>query len=353
MAAVADPTMDLIRSLDNPERFRRVEHVAIFKPHRRQFPDGTVVEVTDADLPTIAANVNRAYEQDGELVRLVIGHRKQAPNADETTQPCVVGYAKGLKAELVERPGGKVLRLTQTEYIRREYEDEAKRHPGRSPEYDPDAKTITAVALLTRDPALALGTVGYTGSGRAYQMGVEMAADSDTKTGDTDEDAKFYAAFKKYMKKYQEECAAEKKDDPKPLDYQKDAAFLAVQAEVAKVKAEQEADRKALVKERSGRMLDQVKDTVKFDYAKELGRLEGLADDKARGEHVQYMLAHYEKLPTGQSFLPVIPGAVTPPGGDDKNDPTKAPAGYDRVMQYMRSHPGVSYQAAEAAVAGK
>lgn len=160
-----DPTMDLIRSLDDPAQFRRVDRVAVFKPHRRRLPDGTELDVTAADLPEIAANVNRAYERDGELVRLVIGHRQQASGFPERLQPLVVGYARNYRAELVERPGGKALRLTQTEYVRREYEDEARKHPGRSPEYDPQGKTITAVALLTRDPFLTLGTVAYEGAG--------------------------------------------------------------------------------------------------------------------------------------------------------------------------------------------
>lgn len=355
MSAVADPTMDLIRSLDDPTKFRRTDHVAIFKPHRRKFPDGTIVDATDDDLATIAANVNRAYEQDGELVRLVIGHRKQKPDADETEQPTVVGYARGYKAELVERPGGKVLRLTQTEYIRREYEDEAKRHPGRSPEYDPDAKTITAVALLTRDPALTLGTVGYTGSGRTYQMGIEMAAENETKTDDAD-DAKFYAAFKKCMAKYAaEEDAEKKKDDPDAkLGYQKDPAFLAVQGEVARLKSEQDSDRKALIRERSGRLLDTVKGVVKFDYAKEQNRLCELADDKARTDHVAYMLANYEKLPTAPAFLPTLTGTVLPAGGEDKGEASiyKEPADHERVMAYMRQNPGMQYQEARGKLAG-
>jgi hypothetical protein len=156
-----DPTMDLIRSLDDPTQFRRVDRVAVFKPHRRVCPDGTVIDVTDADLPEIASNVNRTYELDGELVRLVIGHRQQAPGFPEPLQPLVVGYARNYRAELVERPGGQALRLTHTEYVRREHENEAGKYPGRSPEYDPVSKTITAVALLTRDPFLTLGTVAY------------------------------------------------------------------------------------------------------------------------------------------------------------------------------------------------
>jgi hypothetical protein len=350
-----DPTMDLIRSLDDPTRFVRKDRVAVFKPHRRKFPDGTEVVVTAGDLGEIAANVNRTYEQDGELVKLTIGHRKQAADADETTQPRVVGYARNLKAEMVDRPGGKVLRLTHTEYVRREDEAEAGRHPGRSPEYDPAGKTITAVALLTRDPALTLGTVGYSGGRRLYWS--ESMAEENGTPGDEfgPDDEVQYAAFCKYMKKYMAGMGGDNGGLPAPAEslppvpYQKE--LVAVKTEVEKIRQERDADRKTLITERSGRLLDQIKDVKKFDYQRELTHLASLPDDAARGAHVQYVLANYESLPYARDMLPVLTGEVPVPGArPDPNDPTAAPARHNEIVTYMRANPGLTYEAAEARV---
>jgi hypothetical protein len=157
--------MDLIASLDDPARFVRKDRVAVFKPHRRTFPNGFEVVVTEADLGEIADNVNRNYGADGQLVKLTIGHRKQAPDFPETNQPPVVGYARNYRAEWVDRPDGPSLRLTHTECIRTNSPYTAGvlagQYPERSPEYDPAAKVITGVALLTRDQALGMGIVCY------------------------------------------------------------------------------------------------------------------------------------------------------------------------------------------------
>lgn len=360
MGQTADPTMELIRSLDDPSRFVQVDRVAVFKPHRREFPevrlpDGKVIPartvmVTESDLDEIARNVNRAYQQDGELVKLTIGHRKQAPAADERTQPIEVGYARNYRAEWVERPGGRVLRLTHTEYHRLEYADECRKRSGRSPEYDPDGKTITAVSLLTRDPALQLGTVSYDAGRRlaVYQMGDAMA--DETKTDDAD-DVKFYAAFKRCMAKYMAETGDPK--EPAPVPYQKptpapapvvDPAVTALQAQVAALTRQR-------TEESAKRLLDPLTQLVSFDYQRELTALVNYADDASRAAHVQYMLARYEKLPTGTVPFPIATQGANPSGKTyDPTDPMAEPPHLKDVRLYMRANPGVQYDEAEAHV---
>jgi hypothetical protein len=321
--AVADATADLIRSLDDPKRFRRLECVSVFKPHVRDFPamklpNGTViparrVEVTEADLPTIAANVNRTYSQDGQLVLLTIGHRKQIPGTPETEQPPKVGYARNYRAQLVDRPGGKTLRLTHTEYIDRRHEYEAAKHPGRSPEYDPDEKTISAVALLTRDPALPNGTVHYdAGSGRVlYAMGDAMADEAWTPDDDAQYDkfcgdVKKYGKHSAYMRKYMAEAGPANTDVPGLAPAPQMPEYAAVS--------------KALLYEKVNRRLDALGyEGVQFDRTVELTKLaEELKTDGDRDKHLAYMRAHYSKLPVGD-FLPVFDGKVGPgakPGSD-------------------------------------
>ncbi|OWK45786.1 hypothetical protein [Fimbriiglobus ruber] len=227
-----DPTMTLIRQLDDPSKWAVKRRVSVFKPHTRTFPtqalaDGQTlpartVTVTAADLSAIAANVNRAYRRDGSLVKLTVGHRQFDPRFPEPSQPPLVGYARNYRAELVDRPGGKVLRLTHDEYVPVGKTGVWDQYPERSPDYDPAARTITGVALLVRDPALDLGTVGYHAGTVTYAMGAVMADDTDD-TDDTgaddaddadlspDEEAQ-YARVCRYVRKYGH-CARYMDDD--------------------------------------------------------------------------------------------------------------------------------------------
>jgi len=363
-----DPTMQLIRDLDDPTKFVKKSRVAVFKPHTRTAmgQDGKPIQikVDGKDLEEIARNVNAAYGADGQLVKLTIGHRKQDVNAPETAQPPIAGYARHYRAEMVERPDGPRLRLTHVEYIRADRKDilEEGRYPERSPEYDPVNKTITGVALLTRDQWLNLGTVSYSASGRVtYAMGAEMDDDKYTP-----EEEQQYARMCNYMKgkypklaQYMDDMGAMNgtlpvsvgsNEEPKPAMYASlkgNVDYAAIDARIKAVEAQHQASQKALITSESSRLLDKVKDIVKFDYQRELTVLVSLPDDTQRQAHVTYMLDNYQQMPNAyRGFIPV---ADAPPI-NAAGDPTVQYQNRDAVQAYIRKHPGISYDAAVAAV---
>ena len=408
-----DPTMQLIRDLDDPTKFVRKDRVAVFKPHTRMAmgQDGKPVEikVDGNDLQEIARNINAAYGADGQLVKLTIGHRKQDPNTPETAQPPIAGYARHYRAEMVQRPDGPQLRLTHVEYIRADRKDilEEGRYPERSPEYDPVNKTITGVALLTRDQYLNLGTVSYSASGRVtYAMGATMADGMDDDKFSPEEEQQ-YSRMCKYMKmkhpklaQYMDDMgamqalpetgedkaatasyavgdgsgnqkaqrAAMNHYDPPEHDGDGDVigwargknrnhnsnnqtiSYAAIDARLKEIEARNKAAEKALVESQAARVLDKVVDAVKFDYAKELNTLVSLPTDADRQAHVEYMLENYQQLPKA-GFIPVHYGAVKPVAAENPitaEQPKRA-----EIMDYIRSHPGVSYDAAERAILSK
>lgn len=405
--------MQLIRDLDDPTKFVRKDRVAVFKPHTRMAmgQDGKPVQikVDGNDLQEIARNINAAYGADGQLVKLTIGHRKQDPSTPETAQPPIAGYARHYRAEMVQRPDGPQLRLTHVEYIRADRKDilEEGRYPERSPEYDPVNKTITGVALLTRDQYLNLGTVSYSASGRVtYAMGATMADGMDDDKFSPEEE-QHYSRMCKYMKskypklaQYMDDMgamqalpetgedkaatasyavgdgsgnqkaqrAAMNHYDPPEHDGDGDVigwargknrnhnsnnqtiSYAAIDARLKEIEARNKAAEKALVESQAARVLDKVVDAVKFDYAKELNTLVSLPTDADRQAHVEYMLENYQQLPKA-GFIPVHYGAVKPVAADNPitaEQPKRA-----EIMEYVRSHPGVSYDAAERAILSK
>lgn len=376
--------MALIRSLDNPELYERKEHVAVFMPHERKFPaftapDGTkvperIIKVTDEDLPEIARNTNAIYQQNGQLVKLVVGHRQSHPDFPEQHQAKVVGYARNYRSELVDRPGGKALRLTHTEYIRKGTpEAQAVRNgqcPERSPEYHPDKKLITGVALLTRDPHLPLGTVSYDADSKTvlYAMGTETMNENppmDEPDGD-EPDPVAYAAFMKCMKKYSAAMGPGNSSVPgitpqpappagyaanqRPVNYQNDPAYLTLKNEVDTLKAANaEAHKRASTVE-CARMLDPLVPLRSFDYQAELNTLVALPVEH-RQSRIEYMLNNFREIPTGGMFR--LADTVQYAAADGTPAAFKEPAGHQQALNYMRQSPGLTYDAALAKARGK
>lgn len=355
MAAISDPTMDLIRSLDDPQRFERVDRVAVFKPHVRDFPEmtlpnGTVIParrvvVSEKDLEEIAANVNRAYQQDGSLVVLTVGHRKFG-QVDETTQPAKVGYARGYRAEWVQRPGGRQLMLTHTEYVERSKLAEARKYPGRSPDYDPDTKTITGVALLMQDPALTLGTVSYAAGRLTYSMGATMNPTADGDSGEFGpDDMTQYAAFCEDMKKYAKAKAFMRKyaAEPGPTNVAMPDLGGGPPVEYQKLQS-------ALVVAQIERQLDGLAhEGVQFDRRVELPKLVAMKEPE-RAAHFQYMKAHYAKLPIG-GLIPVAQRAPAGSPGAAAADAPMSQAEFKLALQYQASQK-VDWTQARAHVLG-
>lgn len=346
--SASDPTMQLLADLDDPTKFRRVERVAVFRPHTREqmTADGKkrTIRVTGADLQTIAERTNAALEQSGRPVRLTLGHVKQDPNYPEHLQPKIVGFAKDYKAEVVQRPAGTLLTVTHTEYLRADEADEILRqYPFRSPEYDPEGQVFGGVALLTRDPWLDTGAVYVYAAGSRfihYQAGTNMADDNDDKWTD-DEEAQ-YAKVCRYMKKKYPRLASYM-DDPSstntmpadaathPASYQKAPEYAALEAENTRLVVERELDQLAY-------------QGVRFDRAVELPKLVAMKPDD-RPTHIAYMKAHYAKSPTGSGLIPLADG--TPAAKKAAKDGPLTAAELPRVAAYQKTMP---YEAAVAKV---
>lgn len=179
MVATTDPTVELLRSLRDPNKFVVRRGVPIFKPHRRVIRDraGNVVQtivVTAKDLPRIAGRM-RSAERSGTLAVLTAGHRKGG-DADETKQPRIFGYSGNARVGTFG-PNNEPAILVD-EFHRYETWNESKQYPFRSPDYYPETDDITGVAALVRDPFLKLGIVAY-GRGEVIRYELEATPMAD------------------------------------------------------------------------------------------------------------------------------------------------------------------------------
>lgn len=357
----ADPTEQLLRDIRNPAKYKATQRVAVFRPHTREAVNAKgeriTVEVTPADLAVIARNSNQCY-QSGHLNPLCLGHRKHDPNAPETSQPPIVGYIGDFKAEVVNRPGGPILSITHTEFVPVDKVPILREYPYRSAEYDPTAKVIDGCAALKRRPYLDLGTVQYTG-GRTiinYALETEMdpMATGAAPAGD-DDDEVFYSKWQKAKMRYEAEQAGTPPMDPAapPMGYQAGTQPVnysaGVQAQIVAMQRQQEVMRRQLVEAQATNLLAPLVPTLKFDYQRELKALVNLPNDQERIAHINYMQATYQELPSGQFIK--LPGhaigAAKPQPVVDPHVPSDA---HEKTMNYMKSHPGMSYSEAQAKV---
>lgn len=361
--ATADPTTQFLADLRNPAKYHATRRVAVFRPHKRQArtSDGKLitVEVTPADLKEIAANSNAAYAS-GHLNPLTLGHRLHDPQAPETAQPPIMGYVGDFRAEVVQRPGGPELVITQTEYVPVDKRHIVAEYPYRSAEYDPDAKVIEGCAALKRRPYLDLGVVPYGGGRRIVHYALESHMSPDGQTppmGDEDEDEVFYAKFAKAMTRYEAEKAA---PPPMPGDlagkmpYSKGTTptvnySAGVEAQLAAMRQQQEAMRRQLLEAQADAMLMPLVPSVRFDYAREKTALVNYQTESQRVEHIKYMQATYQQLPTG-SMLPLPGRSIGGPVATSAIDPHKPTDSHEKIMAYMKANPGMSYVEAQAKI---
>ncbi len=179
LLTMADASSKILKQLDDPRLYHKVEGVPIFVPHKRKkrTPAGKVVDVdvTDDDLEEIAEHNNRRVEETGTLAVITLGHRKQGPDVDETKQPPVVGFCKNWRSG---RFGpGRLPVLFYDEYVRADdAEDVGRQYPFRSADFYRDRNEISGVAALVRDPELDLGTIVYAGGAKllCYSREVNM-----------------------------------------------------------------------------------------------------------------------------------------------------------------------------------
>lgn len=161
---MADPTLRILATLDDPERYVRESGVPVFVPHVRRGEDGEVeVEVTPDDLQAIAQEMQRKLEEYGTLVRVTRGHvvlpKPDEPPPPEDEQPPIWGWAKNPRVGAwgPEQKTGLLVDI----YFQRDKHEEAMGYPFRSAEYYPETNEITGIALLRRDPELDMGLLTY------------------------------------------------------------------------------------------------------------------------------------------------------------------------------------------------
>lgn len=106
------------------------------------------------DVPGISRNMQERHAA-GTAIRLAVGHVQQRPDYPESMQPKVIG--RWLPPFTVGTFNGQAT-IFATPAVRREYILDAIGRPYRSPEYYRGKKLVTGIALLSRDPALNLGT---------------------------------------------------------------------------------------------------------------------------------------------------------------------------------------------------
>jgi hypothetical protein len=157
--AAADPTLETLERLEDPNLYTRLANVPIFAPHQRKLRDGTILTVDERRLRLIADVARQRQDGPGSLVRLTLGHVLLARETPEPRQPRPVGFAR-ITSVGPFGPGHQPALLSDW-FIRCQDYAEAATYPFRSAEFLADSNTITGVALLRRDPELDLGLLTY------------------------------------------------------------------------------------------------------------------------------------------------------------------------------------------------
>jgi hypothetical protein len=369
---MTDPTLDFLKSLDDPTKFVRGKPLPIFITHKRAKADsaGVVqnIDVSLKDLGVIAQNINERIEGSGVPVRVTPGHIKQDRNTPETEQPDIWGWAKEAKPGVFgpkQRPC-----IWLIPYYYPERFDESLRYPFRSPEYYHGNQEITGVALLKRDPELDMGVVTHymRDAAELYMIGTTMpdiipdptvAPDVNTPAADPDFD-KFLEMVKRdpvlnYLRtKFAAEAAAAPKvvdADPtqpgiQPIDtssapgiqpamMQREREFTAYQKAAESRLAALEAVNANLQKEKV--MLAYERDLDKllgsgwhFDKASEL-KDAGEMSDKQRAAQLLRIQQNYQRDPTGGTLIPTLSGVEGTAGA------TKTPKTPEETAKLMRA----------------
>src|SRR5690348_5532149 len=90
-----DPTLDFLRSLDDPEKWVVVENVPVLVPHSRDAVlsngEKVTITVTEADLPDWLARMQDLEKNGSRPPIMTIGHRDDRKGFPETQQPPFVG----------------------------------------------------------------------------------------------------------------------------------------------------------------------------------------------------------------------------------------------------------------------
>ena len=167
----SDPTITSLQQFSDPH-WVVVKNVPVFREHTAQAPDGNgpdgkpkfrPMPIDRRELSLFTRELQRLEQDEGVLARLTLGHTLgKGPHGEEpkeSEQPPIVGYARNAHDGFFG-PKSKPATLVDFWYRRDDW-DKAKQYPYRSPEVYLNARQITGVALLKRDPKLDMGMTIY------------------------------------------------------------------------------------------------------------------------------------------------------------------------------------------------
>ncbi len=398
---MSDPTMQLVRRLKNPAAWAKVvQGVPIFVPHEREGPDGELVQVDRQRLEKIARRINLRYQRKGVPLIFTEGHRYKDPRTGQWKRNPVLSY--GINARVGQWGPDKQWGVLADQYIPEETYAKVKDHPFRSAEFYPEDNQITSVALLRSDPALDMGVVEYEQERGCLLYSLEYAMafndddddrddamgddparnpmDDDTDDDDADdtgddrpiEDAD-RQAFMRYMRECYPSLHAQHGGEPapgsgpadhydrtrrrparqgrgRPRGQDADALhYERAQADLDKRLSDLEKRERLLVYERELQVLKER--GYKFSMKDELADCAEF--DRSRFDrHKRRIVANYarESNPATYERVPVDDSPDADEQEPSARDPHRAPPGHEEALDYLRQHPGMTYEKAIAHV---
>lgn len=392
---MADATLELLESLNDPAKWVKRVSVPIWKPHETASRiDGKPIKVTDADLEDYAANM-RALESEGVLGRITDGHTK--PGKPGESQPSLLGVYRNPRVGAWGPLGQKGVLVDC--YFKPETYRIATERPYRSAEAYTKAKTIRGLALLVTDPRLDMGMTAFESGDvpEFYAMENSNMADATGTGGEqggaaagaganpavsgkyTPEEIAAYEKCRAYLtetyglpatwpgeaKKPEPEVKPKPEETPAPekkpgteekpemnasdkIPEQYEARISGLEKQLADERKAREDERKAADREKCDGMARQLafegyslSDDQKKEIVEEL-----LPRDKAGREkylgHARKIYAEH-KVPGGpmiELYEGHVEGSLPDRGGDGLGS---VPKGHKEALQLMAETPGMSY----------
>lgn len=387
----ADPTMEFVQRLADPNLWVIRRGVPIFKPHEQAFPemrlsDGRIIparvnKVTEADLLTIASNMQKA-ERSATFPVARIGHFNQDPLAKEAEQPETIGvYVNPRVGTFGPKDEPCIL---ADEYILPEKDAARKNLLHRSSEYFGQSKTIKGIALLARPPMLDMGMVGFADGEFAYHysmgaMGPTNAAPPPPPADEfTPEQKALYEGMRRYM------CTTYGLDQnwpaqlptpegnavadantpdpnkPGPVTPMQNQEVAALYQQFEAFKTQSAGEKQALAAQLDGLRLERdhercqaMIDTLRAEnyqltpeeVTKEVGKLAKLPIAE-RDDRVKEVRAIYAERKVPGGMIDLYHGLNEPGSSVDPKDPYGTPWYHEQAKQYMMQHIGTTYAAA-------
>lgn len=367
MTQASDPTLEFLERLKDESLWEIRRNIPIFEPHQRLDKDGAVLfEVTEADLPEIASAIRAMRDSQGVVPVITEGHR--SPGLAEKDMPAELGFIPEVRVGTYgpdKRPA-----VLGDHYFRKDRWDRAREYRFRSAEYYPRSKRISGVALLKRDPMLNMGMVALSTNEPCYHYSLESysmdtpgtppaapAAPAAPQAKPVLESDPVWQWVKQMHAKATAPPAAPAAPAAAPVapahaSSEAEAIHYAkLEAEMAAIRADNERIRYDYAKEQAKHEVWKLTTIGGYKIPNPDAEIERLAklDATQRQERINEIKTCYQRSPVGLPEVPVYSGHVEGGGPDD----VKAAETHERAMEYMRAHPGMSYEAAEHHVSSK